>query len=78
MKSNSNRGLYAVAVAVAIVGAVWLGMPLGTLALLAIVVLCPLMMMFMMGGMHGGGHSGGSETRHLEGRDNPHDSTSSR
>ncbi|MDX2296440.1 MULTISPECIES: DUF2933 domain-containing protein [Streptomyces] len=29
---------------------------MGTLALLAVVSVCPLMMFFMMRGMHGGGH----------------------
>ncbi|MFF7642939.1 DUF2933 domain-containing protein [Streptomyces canus] len=55
MNTNKNYGLYAIAVAIAFVGALVLGMPLGTLALLAIVVACPLMMFFMMRGMHGGG-----------------------
>ena len=76
MNKNSNYGLYAVAVAVAIVGVVWLGMPLGTLALLAIVLVCPLMMMFMMRDMHGGDHGGGSERHSPEDRQNPRDSAS--
>ena len=58
MKNNHNYGLYAIAVAIAFVGALVLGMPLGSLALLAIVVACPLMMFFMMRGMHGGGMHG--------------------
>jgi len=52
--------MYAIAVAIAFVGALVLGMPLGSLALLAIVVACPLMMFFMMRGMHGG-HGGGGD-----------------
>ncbi|MGW0137489.1 DUF2933 domain-containing protein [Streptomyces calvus] len=56
MNNNKNYGLYAVALAIAFVGALALGVPLGTLALLAIVAVCPLMMFFMMRGMHGGGH----------------------
>lgn len=78
MNKNPNYGLFAVAVAVAFVGAVWLGVPLGTLALLAIVLVCPLMMMFMMRGMHDGDHSGGSKHRHPEDWGDPHDSTSHR
>ncbi|MGC5041134.1 MULTISPECIES: DUF2933 domain-containing protein [unclassified Streptomyces] len=61
MRNNRNYGLYAIAVAIAFVGALVLGMPLGSLALLAIVVACPLMMFFMMRGMHGGGHGGGDQ-----------------
>jgi len=54
MKS-SNMGLYAIAAAIGFVGALWVGVPLGTLAPLMIVLACPLMMIFMMKGMHGGG-----------------------
>jgi hypothetical protein len=55
--NNRNYGLYAVALAIVVVGALWLGVPLGTLAFLALVLACPLMMLFMMRGMHGGdGH----------------------
>ena len=53
MKS-SNWGLFAVAGAIAFVGALWVGVPLGTLAPLLIVLACPLMMVLMMRGMHGG------------------------
>ncbi|MFF8603123.1 DUF2933 domain-containing protein [Streptomyces sp. NPDC015232] len=56
MNNNKNYGLYAVALAIAFVGALALGVPVGTLALLAVVSVCPLMMFFMMRGMHGGGH----------------------
>ncbi len=55
--NNRNYGLYAVALAIVVVGALWLGLPLGTLALFGLVLVCPLMMIFMMRGMHGGdGH----------------------
>ena len=53
MNNNRNYGLYAVAVAIAVVGALALGVPLGDLAFLLIVLACPLMMFFMMRGMHG-------------------------
>ncbi|MFD0274242.1 DUF2933 domain-containing protein [Kitasatospora sp. NPDC127111] len=55
MKNNRNYGLYAIAAAIAFVGALALGVPVGTLALLGIVAVCPLMMFFMMRGMHGMG-----------------------
>ncbi|MFF1298416.1 MULTISPECIES: DUF2933 domain-containing protein [unclassified Streptomyces] len=58
MNNNRNYGLYAVAVAIAVVGALALGVPLGDLAFLLIVLACPLMMFFMMRGMHGGGMHG--------------------
>jgi hypothetical protein len=55
MNKNPNLGLFAVAVAIGVVGALWVGVPAGTLVVLAVALACPLMMMFMMGGMHGGG-----------------------
>jgi hypothetical protein len=50
--------LYALALVVAIIGAVAVGMPVSAVLLLLVVLACPLMMMFMMGG-HGmdGSHS---------------------
>lgn len=57
---NPNLGLYAVAAAIAFVGALWFGVPAGTLAFVGIALICPLMMMLMMGGMMGGMHGGGS------------------
>jgi len=50
-------GLYAIALAVLVVGLVALGVPASTLLFAALVLACPLMMMFMMGRMHGG-HGG--------------------
>ncbi|MFD4606321.1 DUF2933 domain-containing protein [Streptomyces sp. NPDC058464] len=61
--TQRNYGLYAVAAAIAVVGALALGVPVGTIALLAIVLVCPLMMFFMMRGMHGdGGHGTSHES----------------
>lgn len=57
---NTNYGLYAVAAAIVVVGALALGVPAGTLVLIGIALACPLMMFFMMRGMHGG-HGGGSD-----------------
>ncbi|GAA0467435.1 hypothetical protein Aca07nite_71090 [Actinoplanes capillaceus] len=51
-------GLYAIAVAILVVGLIALGVPANTLLFGAFLLACPLMMMFMMGGMHGG-HGGG-------------------
>ena len=42
--------LYAVALAVLVVGLVFAGVPLSTLLVLPIVLICPLMMFFMMRG----------------------------
>jgi len=47
-------GLFAVATAIAFVGALWTGVPLGGIAPVLILMACPLMMIFMMKGMHGG------------------------
>ena len=54
MKS-SNMGLFAIAAAIAFVGALWAGVPLAGLATVMIFLACPLMMFFMMKDMHGGG-----------------------
>lgn len=51
-------GLYAIAAAILVVGLIALGVPANTLLFGAFLLVCPLMMMFMMGGMHGG-HGGG-------------------
>lgn len=50
-----NLGLFAVAIAIALVGALWLGLPVVTIAVLGLVLVCPMMMIFMMRGMYGGG-----------------------
>jgi hypothetical protein len=67
--SSRNYGLYAVALAIVVVGALWLGVPVNTLLLLGVVLVCPLMMLFMMRGMHGEG----SDQRPPERQDRPHD-----
>lgn len=61
MKNNRNYGLYAITTAFAFVGALALGMPVGTLALFGVVAICPLMMVFMMRSMHG---MGGDDRHH--------------
>jgi hypothetical protein len=63
-------GLYAIAAAILIVGLVALGVPASTLLFGALVLACPLMMLFMMGGMHGGhDHTGEHGNSTSEGRD---------
>lgn len=61
MKS-SNLGLFAIAAAIAFVGALWAGVPLAGLAPVLIFLACPLMMIVMMKGMHGGGDSDHRDT----------------
>jgi uncharacterized membrane protein YkgB len=46
--------LYAIALAVLIVGLAFSGVPLGTLLILPLILACPLMMFFMMRGMDHG------------------------
>lgn len=62
-------GLYAVALAILVVGLVWAGVPASTLLIAALVLVCPLMMFFMMRGMDHGGHGDG---RHHATPDDPH------
>ena len=49
--------LYAIALAVLVVGLAFTGVPLGTVLVLPMILLCPLMMIFMMRGMDHGGTS---------------------
>jgi hypothetical protein len=66
--NTSNMGLFAIAAAIAFVGALWAGVPLAGLAPVLIILACPLMMIFMMKGMHGGG----SDSQHRD-TDEPRD-----
>jgi hypothetical protein len=54
-------GLYAIALAILVVGLVALGVPASTLLFGALALACPLMMMLMMGGTHRG-HGGQDQT----------------
>jgi hypothetical protein len=45
---------YILAAAILLVGAIAFGVPTSSLWIVGLVVPCPLMMIFMMGGMHGG------------------------
>ncbi|MFC4943309.1 DUF2933 domain-containing protein [Pseudonocardia sp. GCM10023141] len=54
-----RQPLYVIVAAIHFVAAIALSVPTSSLWIVGFVVLCPLMMIFMMGGMHGGvGHGG--------------------
>lgn len=55
-------GMYAIALAVLVVGLVWAGVPAQTLLFAALVLVCPLMMLVMMRGMHSDHQHSGHET----------------
>ncbi|MET9833528.1 DUF2933 domain-containing protein [Streptomyces sp. NPDC006385] len=61
MTNKRHYGLYALALAIAFVGALALGVPSGTLAILTLIAACPLMMFFMMRGNQDG-HSDNRNT----------------
>lgn len=69
--NTRNYGLYAVAIV--IVGTLWLGVPGSTLFLLGLVLICPIMMIVMMRGMHSAGHDMGAKPPHNEDRSGRHD-----
>jgi hypothetical protein len=48
---------YAVALAILVVGLVWVGVPANTLLLGAVLLACPVMMVYMMRGMRGEGQA---------------------
>ncbi|GLZ27858.1 hypothetical protein Lesp02_00480 [Lentzea sp. NBRC 105346] len=60
---RQHFGLYAIALAILIVGLTFAGVPLQTMLFSLLVLACPLMMIFMMGG-HGDG--GGSDEQHRD------------
>lgn len=60
---RQHLGLYAVALAILIVGLAYAGVPLTTILIGLVVLTCPLMMLFMMGG-HGGHSGSGDQDRH--------------
>lgn len=59
--NRQHLPLYAIALAILVVGLTFAGVPVTTLLVGLAVLACPLMMMFMMGG-HGG--HGGSTNEH--------------
>jgi hypothetical protein len=62
-------GLYAIALAIVVVGLVALGVPASTLLVGALVLACPLMMLFM----HGGHGAGGQHSNHQDVDHDAHD-----
>ncbi|WP_328690352.1 hypothetical protein OHA74_14420 [Streptomyces phaeochromogenes] len=76
--TNDKRPMYALAAAIGIVGLVALGVPIGTIVLLAVLGACPLMMMFMMRGMHGGDMHGGGKHGGHDHTDDPTDDSTDR
>ena len=68
--TRQQWGLYAVALAILVVGLVWAGLPASTLLVAGLILACPLMMFVMMRGMHRGDTSG-----HDEPHDHPHHNT---
>ncbi|MFI9151650.1 DUF2933 domain-containing protein [Streptomyces sp. NPDC053367] len=68
MNDKRNYGMYALAAAIVVVGALIVGASLQSLVWLALVAACPLMMFFMMRGMHGQDMHGGHD-RHRDDRD---------
>ena len=65
-------GPYAIALAILVVGLVALGVPASTLLFATLVLVCPLMMIFMMGGMHGG-HGSAQDHEHGSKTSDDHD-----
>jgi type III secretory pathway component EscV len=66
--------LYAIALAVLIVGLAFVGVPLSTLLILPLILACPLMMIFMMRGMdHGGSSHNQDHDQHAPGHEDRHD-----
>jgi len=65
--------LYAVALAILVVGLVWAGVPASTLLIAALVLVCPLMMMFMMRGMNHGQPGGQDDPDHHDAGQPSHD-----
>lgn len=56
--------LYVIALAIVVVGLAFAGVPMSTLLFGLLVLACPLMMMFMMGGTHGGGGTPSADQDH--------------
>lgn len=61
---NRRYRQFAIAAAIVLAGALWLGVRIETIAAVAVVLACPIMMLLMMGGMHG--HGQGDRAGHHE------------
>ncbi|MCH9702225.1 MAG: DUF2933 domain-containing protein [Actinomycetia bacterium] len=69
---RQDYGLYAIALAILVVGLAFVGVPAQMLVLGLVILVCPLMMMFMMGGHSGGhGHDGGDNTDEMQHEQRP-------
>ncbi|KOV74242.1 hypothetical protein ADL00_02560 [Streptomyces sp. AS58] len=72
MNDKRNYGMYAVAAAIVVVGALVVGASLESLVWLALVAACPLMMFFMMRGMNSHDtHDGHSRLHRSKRNDDP-------
>lgn len=69
--NRPNLPLYAVALSVLVVGLAFAGVPASTLLIGLVVLACPLMMMFMMGGGHGGSDQHGKGSGEHDHDDRP-------
>jgi DUF2933 family protein len=58
--TRQHLPLYAIALAIVIVGLAFVGVPVQTILLGLLALACPAMMMFMMGGHGGHGGDGGA------------------
>ena len=70
--------LYAVALAILIVGLAFAGVPAGTLIVLPLILACPLMMFFMMRGMDHGTPREHDDRAHLPPPDGGHEHDATR
>ncbi|GLW47483.1 hypothetical protein Stsp02_31450 [Streptomyces sp. NBRC 14336] len=68
MNDKRNYGMYTLAAAIVVVGALIVGASLESFVWLALVAACPLMMFFMMRGMHGQNMQGGPD-QHRDNQD---------
>jgi hypothetical protein len=62
--SHKNMGPYVVAAAIVAAALILAGVPFATLLPFALVLLCPLMMVFMMRGMSHGSGTEGDKSQH--------------
>jgi hypothetical protein len=71
-------GLYAIALAILVVGLVALGVPASALLFAAVALACPLMMLLMMRGMRGTHDTPGGRGQHQDSPGNDQEFTSGR
>ncbi|MET9849689.1 DUF2933 domain-containing protein [Streptomyces ossamyceticus] len=74
--NQRNYGMYALAAALVVATALIVGASLESLAWLALVAACPLMMFFMMRGMHGQDMHGGHDQHRDDRNEGPSPSSS--